>query len=201
MADASFVVGGDDIDEKIVNEGEFAYSNFNKNGDSPSGESTTFMNKKGKVTISVGDGTMLIDTLKDGSSKVSNEISKASNEISKVVSKVDQFKNVVNAIGQITKEVNNKKIKHMKFQEDGIMNGQPITDSSGQRVKPMEAKAKKDAEYAKYKGMDNQIPYGDLIDDGDEIKDDDNIMTAVIKDIVNIDISKIQNLDNGEKHE
>ncbi|RXJ98370.1 hypothetical protein CRU98_10045 [Arcobacter sp. CECT 8986] len=188
MADAYMVIGGEGIDEVIDNNGEFAYSSYNKNGTSPTGEDN-YMKKKGSPNINVGDGTMLLNVLKDNASKVSSEISKATK-------KLDDVKTVIDKIATTSEKINNVKLKHLTFHETGQINGSQLIDSHGKQIRPLEAKARANAEYALDKSLENRIPYGDLVDDSDDIKNDDNIMSKVVSDFVNIDILKVNGVDN-----
>ncbi len=95
-------------------------------------------------------------------------------------------------VGQLA----DKKLEHLHFEETGEINGSQLIDSQGKAIKPIEAKARANAEQSISKSLENRIPYGDIVDDSDDINDDDNIMKKVLSDLVNIDISKIHDIDN-----
>ncbi|MGM0518196.1 MAG: hypothetical protein ACQERD_00975 [Campylobacterota bacterium] len=96
-------------------------------------------------------------------------------------------------------EKSDLQIDDLKFYKDGSSN---LTDSSGNQIKPREVKAKNNAENAIYRNLDNQIPYGDLIPTDTEIAEDEadsnNIMQLVLDDFLDVDITKIDNIDNNK---
>lgn len=82
------------------------------------------------------------------------------------------------------------------FNNTGELNNSQVIDSSGKKVIPLEATARSNAENAISKSLDNRMPYGDLVDNDDFLTDSDNIMNKVVQDLLNVDITKIDDIDN-----
>lgn len=96
--------------------------------------------------------------------------------------------------------------KSTKKYHDFLFNGDDnIVDSNGDKIKPLETKAKKDAELAIAEKAENETNYFDDtisllndvfdIEDGNDIKaDDGNILKAVIDKFIGLDPAEIDNI-------